>query len=77
MSLSVCVCARACVCMYYGGRDLYCTGGWGKTGYYYYHYMLLEEGTRITWAECEDGAMYMYNASLQMIINKNACVIQM
>jgi len=37
-------------------RNQYCTGRWGKTGYYLY-IMLLEEGTRIAWAECEDAAL--------------------
>ena len=45
------------IVVYYGGRDPYCTGGWGKTGYYYHYYILLEEGTCIARAKCEDGAM--------------------
>ena len=53
------------ICTYHviiGGTDPYCTGGWGKTGYIT-HYILLEEGTRIARAECEDGAsnIYMYD----------------
>jgi len=29
------------VCVYYGGRDSYCMGGWGKMGYYYYYRCIL------------------------------------
>jgi len=48
---------RRCYINISGGRDRYGTGG-GEDGVYIIY---REEGTRITWMECEDGAtVYIY-----------------